>query len=370
MLIALKILNRMKISLFLGSGASVPYGKPTTKDFRSLLMKKYQSLTDYQSVYIYEIIKYEKFVDIEHVLQCTKDIQDFYKNLQYGAVYINSLKANYDVNNYGRQLNDLIANMKFISTTIESEVYNNYSWNHTNDKDLSNLDVFIRYILNHSTNVDIYTTNYDRAVEEYCSQNNDYLCSDGFEHINSIGRSMWKNRFDQNVKDVTNINLFKLHGSLNWKRHKQYGIERVGEESRANDPNYVENLVIYPYLSPKDGMTVEPYKSIRNNFIERSKEIDVLVVIGYSFRDQHVNEILKKMIEDNKQMIFISPTVNSDLKDNFYNNDDFHSTELKLQNGGSYYVINNRNNVTSIEYGISLENNETILRVIADIVDN
>lgn len=60
---------------------------------------------------------------------------------------------------------------------------------------------------------------------------------------------------------ITNVYLYKLHGSLNWKRHKIYDIEATSEERRSYDSNYVENLLVYPTLSPKDGAEVEPIQN-------------------------------------------------------------------------------------------------------------
>jgi hypothetical protein len=39
------------------------------------------------------------------------------------------------------------------------------------------------------------------------------------------------------------VYLYKLHGSLNWKKHKKYGIEATSEERRFTDLSYEEDLI-------------------------------------------------------------------------------------------------------------------------------
>jgi hypothetical protein len=60
--------------------------------------------------------------------------------------------------------------------------------------------------------------------------------------------------------------LYKLHGCLNWKKHRKHGIEATAEERRFDDASYEEDLLIYPTLSPKEGEEIEPYKAIREEF--------------------------------------------------------------------------------------------------------
>jgi hypothetical protein len=97
---------------------------------------------------------------------------------------------------------------------------------------------------------------------------------------------------------ITNVYLYKLHGSLNWKRHKIYDIEATSEERRSYDSNYVENLLVYPTLSPKDGAEVEPYKTIREEFRKYMEGADLCIVIGFSFRDMHINTIFSDFLKN------------------------------------------------------------------------
>ncbi|HEU5119802.1 MAG TPA: SIR2 family protein [Candidatus Nitrosocosmicus sp.] len=324
----------MKIALFLGSGASVPFGKPVTKTFRNNLITKFKSNDTYPYRFLNTMLNYSNYEDIEHVLQGIREIRQFYDTSKYGVPYLNSLSCEMRMpDGIKFPLAYLIDNLQAIQGIVESEVFNYYSWNHDFDENLRIFDQYTSLIEEGSTTLDIFTTNYDRAIEEYCSRN-EIQCNDGFEPNSFKRRTLWTGNFDLPVhKEKFAINLFKLHGSLNWKRHKIYGIESTSAEGRSVDHNYIENLLIYPYLSPKDGMMLEPYVTIRNQFIKRTSSSDVLIVIGFSCRDRHINDVLKDLIDQGKILIFISPTVNKDLEDNLFENEMFDTTTMELSDG-------------------------------------
>jgi hypothetical protein len=116
--------------------------------------------------------------------------------------------------------------------------------------------------------------------------------------------------------DVARIYLYKLHGSLNWKMHKVHGIERTTVESFTNDPSYSDNLLVYPSLSIKTQKKIEPFFTINKLFAESLKKTDLCIIIGYSFRDEDINEIFDRHLKTGKSIIIISPTATTE----FYRN--------------------------------------------------
>ena len=84
-------MTELKMALFLGDGASVPYQRPTTENLKSKLKEKYtysenDNITP-EHYYLYSILKFPFFQDIEHVLQCIKEI-DFFSEGNYGGAYL------------------------------------------------------------------------------------------------------------------------------------------------------------------------------------------------------------------------------------------------------------------------------------------
>jgi hypothetical protein len=140
---------------------------------------------------------------------------------------------------------------------------------------------------------------------------------DGFRLNEYSGRRLWDGKYDNPlVKGTTNVYLYKLHGSLDWKKHKSYGIEATGEESRSHDPNYADNMLVYPTVSPKDGEETEPYRTIRENFRGFMESADACIVIGFSFRDEHINSIFSNFLKHSRRIIVVSPSADKDVPEN------------------------------------------------------
>jgi hypothetical protein len=166
--------------------------------------------------------------------------------------------------------------------------------------------------------IHIFTTNYDQSIEQYCTLIG-IECLDGFKHDPVKKRYLWDKGYYEHYVTKNNtqkIYLYKLHGSLNWKFHKSLGIERTSVESFRNDGNYSDNLLIYPAMSIKKEKKNDPYASIHQTFEQEMSKANGCIVIGYSFRDEDINEIFTKFLDSGKWMIAISPNAESDIQFN------------------------------------------------------
>jgi len=322
----IKVTEEFKIALFLGAGASVPFGKPTTKQLKIQLSEKYKhephvGVTPSQ-FYLYSMISFSTFEDVEHILQCVKDIDDFFSNSEYGGKYLLEAQYRYQHPNRPWTLNNLTENIKEVRTMIEDDVFRNYSWNHSYDQALVGiLDKLFGVIRKHSREIHVFTTNYDAAIEEYCGKM-EYRCIDGFTLNEYSNRRIWSGKYSYPPnEDQKNILLYKLHGSLTWKMHKQHGIEATKEEGKSRDLNYIENMLVYPTVSPKSGEEIEPYKTIRDEFKKFMDVADVCIVIGFSFRDEHINAIFSEFFKRGKKILIISPSAEKNIYGNLLKKD-------------------------------------------------
>lgn len=365
-----------KIVLFLGAGASVPYKKPTTKEFKTKLMTKYRyddvAKTSKEEYYLDSILNFPNFQDIEDVLQCVKEIEDFFSKNQYGGKFLLKREPQLIFNDPGRQwpLQVLIENIKKIRTKIEDDVFSNYSWNNSDDNALEKILGKLFKIFENQNQIRIFTTNYDRSVEEYCSDPNRRLrCIDGFRRDEFNNRRIWDGNFEYPIEEnLVNVSLYKLHGSLNWKRHQKYGIEATSEETRSPDLNYIENLLVYPTVSPKDGEEKEPYKTIRKCFENSMNIAHACVVIGFSFRDEHINRIFDSFVSNNKKLIVISGSAFLDLYNNLLKKDptQYDEDKKEIRNIDVYYE--NKKNIIAINSNITIDNIEDILNAINMVI--
>ena len=319
----------MNIGLFLGAGASVSYDKPATEKFKKMLLEKYPP-TNFRNHLMTSLLSVPEFTDIEYVLQSIKDIKEFSKS-KGNSFFSYIAKSGFQhqmlaYQSQGYSYDQIMNELGEINNIIEDEIFRTYSWNHDKDHDL-NAVMFelIGVLMKESERIRIFTTNYDRAVEEYASENG-YQILDGFRFDVSTGRFLWIGQKNYHYEDENryptdfdfkkkNIYLYKLHGSLNWKQHKKHGIVKVDFESKPADPNFEKDYLIYPTLSPKDGQELEPYMTIRDEFIEALGKIDVCVVIGFSFRDQHITEKFRDFVNRrDSYLVVVSPTAYHDVQ--------------------------------------------------------
>ena len=295
----------MKVSLFLGAGASAMFGKPTTAEFLKVLPRH---LDDHiRPFYEYMATKHG-FRDIEYVLQATKDIGSFaqteigewvFPQVPLGSLSYSSgqfLSLSYE-----------------LERQIESTIKSYYRWNHDENPIL--LDVYnqvFSHLHSQADSVTVFTTNYDTIIETYCIKS-DCTCVDGF--VDKSGYRQWTGNFDtQNANNP--IRLYKLHGSLEWKLHVEFGV--IQSLELGGGPNIKKDIMIMPTRSPKKEEKKTPFSEIFSLMKTEFQNQDACIVVGYSFRDEGVNEVFRKFIRDRKLIIVISPTVIKDLSDNLF----------------------------------------------------
>jgi hypothetical protein len=144
----------------------------------------------------------------------------------------------------------------------------------------------------------VFTLNYDLAFETYAHQLQPKVeIVDGFDRAPSTLIRDWS-------KDVISasvakplapgaelrILLFKLHGSANWGRHSpSRKLHQMGLVGR--DPGHYETVVYYPSLNQKPTYQ-EPFQTAFDYFLECVKRAETILIIGTSFRDKSVTDIL------------------------------------------------------------------------------
>lgn len=144
-----------------------------------------------------------------------------------------------------------------------------------------------------------FTTNYDTAIEQYCRYE-DMRLLDGFQRM---GPSLVWNpaQYHQELDpDVKAIMLFKLHGSLTWRKIGNEIIEfGMSASSMPGD-----TALIYP-TETKEYPYEEPFKTAYQFLGRFLKTAEVAIVIGYSFRDRGITYIIDEAQSINPSLKFI-----------------------------------------------------------------
>lgn len=162
--------------------------------------------------------------------------------------------------------------------------------------------------------VKMFTTNYDRCIEEAAVVRNLVLI-DGFSHSavqrfnrdhfqqDIVRRSISSNRAEY-VDGV--FHLYKLHGSMDWRRRKSDGVVIRG---MVHDESH-EPVLIYPRSSKYQEAFAPPYLDMFAAWQTALREQDTaLIVSGFGFADDHISAPIWSAIESNLsiQLVLCDP---------------------------------------------------------------
>ena len=154
--------------------------------------------------------------------------------------------------------------------------------------------------------VEIFTTNYDllieRALESAETPHFDGFVGtvEPFFAITSVDAAASALGYPPVPRNW--VRLWKLHGSLNWRSHKDTltGASRI---VRGLSPTSGSELMIYPSHQKYADSRRLPFLAYQDRLrsLVTSGE-GLLIVVGYSFSDQHINEILFQGLRSNSRL--------------------------------------------------------------------
>ena len=169
----------------------------------------------------------------------------------------------------------------------------------------------IREMLTKSENVkmNIFSLNYDLIFEEIFNSPTIKILDNGFSEKNISNNKIryWATDFND-PSSPTKINLFKLHGSLDWE-YNQVSEEIVIKENIADGR---EPLMIFGSYSKM--LSFDPFLYILSNFRTLLEEATIFIVIGYSFHDKYINNLLIQQLSQNtdayipKKLLIVDPS--------------------------------------------------------------
>ncbi|NVM55359.1 MAG: SIR2 family protein [Candidatus Helarchaeota archaeon] len=147
--------------------------------------------------------------------------------------------------------------------------------------------------------LDIISVNYDICVEQFC---NEYKLTyqDGFDIY-------WNPKVFET--ENTDIRLYKLHGSVMWYQSDKGGYIKLPVMTGKGDVKLItgeraESLMLYPMQKWE---YAEPFLEllVQIKHILESENCKFLIVIGYSFRDDHIKRMLWDVAKKNRNLNLI-----------------------------------------------------------------
>ena len=189
-----------------------------------------------------------------------------------------------------------------------------------------------------SRQANIFTTNYDLLMEFTASQMPSLILNDGFDRKSSIDTSfkyspeLFQDRtfrsgslYNQQ-SEVPTLNLFKIHGSLNWQRSADnitlmHGMPPQLGDKELEDASKVEEalekrVLILPNLRKFGSTLLERvyYDLLRFYSNSIQKENAVLISFGFSFVDDHILDITKRALRNPTSQLILFAFSNADVE--------------------------------------------------------
>ena len=304
----------MTTLLFLGAGASQPFGIPTMTE---MVTKFEQYLTENEipERFVYNKIKDElskgydsSRIDIESIFSVVDGISTETSPKNMGAYPYYYIKRFCTENTFTHDEVDASKKLKEILQTFIQNMCNVPSDDNEKLKIYANsYDPLFEYIhdikkITYSNgkqswaNWKCYTTNYDLIFDDYSldlGNVNDFFVVEQSEHPQFNSK-----------KPLTNESFVKIHGGIDWWKLKNGKILK----SRTKPFTRTEKegiAMLYP-IQQKD-LYLHPWITL---FQELKKGLEICrfwYFIGYAFNDPYILDIIKEAFSDDKQIIIVNP---------------------------------------------------------------
>jgi len=292
--------EKFEIVFLLGAGASVAAGVPTTVDFVDEYRKYLENIGENDSKdnprlnlvnkienTLKEVHKDdEKYrMDIEDLLETLEKLKNRDKEtLLY--FYQCTEKDDYKLKE-AMDKSEIIEDLKnFIvqKTAVR--------------KDKIGYLYYLKNFINKRGYLRIISVNYDIAIEQFCEEYR-IPYTDGFD--------LYWNPHNLDDTEKYQILLYKLHGSITWyqtdrKSYFKTLVEPSGNEHKLITDEKARTLILYP---AQKWFFAEPILELllKTKRILEKEDTKILIVVGYSFRDEYIKEMIWDVARKNREMI-------------------------------------------------------------------
>jgi len=286
-----------KYGFFFGAGTSCALGVPNITTLTTCVESALQGAhqTNFKTIKDdLNTIHPDKEINIENILNQLRQIRSITGE--------RSDKSYLDIN--GESATEL-------DSVICKKIYEIISIKETS-VNLQNTKKFFAWLTmqNRDFSKEIFTSNYDLIIEKSLEAIQiPYF--DGF--VGSYEPFFWPESIDRFVEksDLTQnwIRLWKIHGSLSWfwKKNSDSNSHNIVRIGKISDIENIDNeLVIYPSKEKYDSSKKQPFVA----YFDRFKNVllggeRLFIFTGYSFSDQHINEIAFNSLRQNNRLFIL-----------------------------------------------------------------
>ncbi|WP_350115633.1 SIR2 family protein [Fulvivirga sp.] len=181
-------------------------------------------------------------------------------------------------------------------------------WLTTNsESDLSYLKPLTDFLKSNSDEqfkFDIFSLNNDTVIEHFFQQ-------EGEVPWRGFSNGKWSDISPDDKNDPgARVNLYKLHGSIDWVRLEDMDTwEEIKIEAEQQDKIDEKHNPYIIFGQGTKSFSVEPFFSLIHHFNKSLNSSDkrYIFVVGYSFFDPYINNLLFNAIKGYKKLIIVNP---------------------------------------------------------------
>ncbi len=300
--------NIKNINFLLGAGASSG-AIPTMEEMKESLIKEKesQSFAELYEKFLNDDVNNKGKDNLEHLLSVMYAKQYYQKNIQ-------------------TQTSDDTQNIDDLIKYIENHIYKKINIDMSNEcqKIIDKLklykDFYQKIVLRNKdlARVNIFTTNNDlfneKALDDLnINYNNGF--GGGLERVFNPARFRYtfSQKIDANLEKFEPLEnmvyLYKLHGSISWiekEGNSLFNIQEIAVKGGGQDNQQENNVLIYPTPLKQWQSLASPYSDLIREFQTKlCQSNSVLFVIGYSFSDEHINNIIYQSLTSNASLSIV-----------------------------------------------------------------
>lgn len=156
--------------------------------------------------------------------------------------------------------------------------------------------------------IDVITPNYDRLAE-YAASVAGYVVHTGFDygHIQRWSGDGGLRLLRGSTRERT-VNIWKVHGSLDWFHCPTYGI--TGFPMATTLPEGLTPIIVTPGSEKYRLTHSEPYRTVMQRADDAIRRAKAFLCIGYGFNDEHIqSKLVERCVTDNIPIVVIAQTI-------------------------------------------------------------
>ena len=353
-------------TVFFGAGASKCFNVPTMNEFPEDFEKYLEDIEGYNEKSVYKKIKgnlkEDGVLDLEAILTVLEDLSEkerFDRRFEHPSILyllekgqVNSIHelVEFNVKHYGIIAKSLKEKLKgFIRKKCfpEPEIFKDNISLYTEFFDSIMPDYDLKMDIGRrkqkGRHCEIFTTNYDLCIENYCRiiempYKNGEIFTNGKNNV-SLSKKSNKVLYSN---DFQGFQIYKLHGSVNWYKIRDSDIRDVikwataplDAGSETFDYTKIESeLMIYPIQEKQ--IYKDPFSDMFNRLKDSLETSKYCFVVGYSFRDEEINNIFDDAMfyRDRKgqktKIFFIDPSAEAIIENRLESINELDNIEIK-----------------------------------------